>query len=1092
MSMLTWITPQSNIGNLSINLPVSVTILAADNSNPTATLSYQLISGSLPTGMSLSSSGVISGTPTYTTINNNYFNTVTYKFIIRATSSSGITPIDGAFSLILTNRVNSDFSWVTPAGDLGTIPNGAFYQLPLEVSETASNTTVTFSLISGALPPGMEVKNNFLQGVPTLNGAVKVNHSETFDFSLRATNYLGHVRDQTFSLSITNVYGPVIEPTITNLGSVLDGSYFTKQLTVNELNQNITITWSNIGALPPGITLSDNGLLYGYLQPAEIVGEFGPQGYDADQVTQGVIVQQDEYDSAPYDFNNISQTTNYSFTIQAYDGANYDVQSYLLNVVSRGDFNTDAGNVTIDNNYLTVDTGNVYIPVLLNANVTTLPEGRAGSYYAYKFDGYDFQGDNLSYSLTNILGTFDAYIPNRDAGFDYGSSDPEGINYSGGGVGFDSFNPNTMSSTNLPGLSLDAVSGWLYGKINPQSLAYTSYNFGVVVSKTVANVTYSSIVNYFNLPVLGDVNNVIEWVTPSNMGTITNGSVSELLVSATSNANKTLVYSLVDAANVPVRLPQGLELLPSGEISGRVSFETFSVDDYSTTFDNNTLTIDRTYNFTVAATATDGSASAVQEFTLTLDVIDIDPYENLYLRAMPKLDQRQVFNNVISNTEIFVPSLIYRPDDPWFGVSKNLDMLFVPGLKASDVSTYANAIMLNHYTKTYTFDAIKTAVVLDDNYNIKYEVVYVTVVDPELNSAGNGPPLEINLNGKIENPYIDEDGNEFKIIYPNSSQNMLDRLVSGIGYYDQNTLPEWMTSNQPGATAGTFSTPLGFTRAVVLAYTMPGQSNLIAYRLRNSGINFSNIQFTVDRYLLDDYYTTNFNTSTDTYISGRETTFDRLPNKNIGSIVAQVDYAVTIPFDQINGRNLTYINDNGGIDGITNFQTGDTLVFAQQENFINSGPYQGWVDYVDGFIGDNLVTSQQGYSSEGFDKYTVIPGFLEKALGVSTVNQRGGIWQINIVDGVVNLQFVMEIEVNQKIQVLLGGTYGGSIIYYDQTLGIGQSVPYYSVYRYQSNVLAVPTTFNGDTTKFFTYRDHYYTPNSNDKYVKFPQFGVFN
>ena len=86
----------------------------------------------------------------------------------------------------------------------------------------------------------------------------------------------------------------------------------------------------------------------------------------------------------------------------------------------------------------------------------------------------------------------------------------------------------------------------------------------------------------------------------------------------------------------------------------------------------------------------------------------------------------------------------------------------------------------------------------------------------------------------------------------------------------------------------------------------------------------------------------------------------------------------------------------------------------------------------------------------------------------------------------------MEIEVNKKIQVLLGGTYGGSIIYYDQTLGIGQSVPYYSVYRYQSNVLAVPTTFNGDTTKFFTYRDHYYTPNSNDKYVKFPQFGVFN
>ena len=1093
MSMLTWITPQSNIGNLSINLPVSVTVLASDNSNPNATISYQLISGSLPTGMSLSSSGVISGTPTYTTINNNYFNTIAYNFIIRATSSTGSTPIDGAFSLILTNKVNSDFSWVTPSGNLGTIPNGAFYKLPLEVSETASNTTVTFSFISGTLPPGMQVvKSGFLQGVPTLTESITVNQSETFNFTLRATNYLGHVRDQSFSLSITNVYGPVIEPSTTILGSVIDGTYYTQQLYVNELNPNVSITWTNIGPLPPGITISNNGLLSGYLQPSQIVGEFGPQGYDGDQVTQGVIVQQEEYDSAPYDFNNISRTTSYDFIIQAYDGANYDVQKYILNVVSRSDFNTDTGNVTVDNGYLTVDTGNVYIPVILNANVTNLPEGRSGSYYAYKFDGYDFQGDNLTYSLTNILGTFDAYVFNQDAGFDYGSSDPEGINYSGGGVGFDSFNANTSSSTNLPGLTLDAATGWLYGKLNPQALAYELYNFGVIVTKTVGNVTYSSNPVYFNLPVLGDVNNIIEWVTPSNMGIINNGTVSELFVKATNNANKTLVYSLVDSPNVPIRLPQGLELLSSGEISGRVSFEAFSVDDYTTTFDGDTLTIDRTYNFTVQATTTDGSASSIQEFTLTLGVIDIEPYENLYLRAMPKFDQRQIFNSVISNTEIFVPNLIYRQDDPWFGISTNMDMLFLPGLNPSDVNTYANAIMLNHYTKTYTFGNVETAVVLDDNYNIKYEVIYVTVNDPDLNSAGNGPPLEINLNGTIENPYIDENGNEFKILYPNSSQNMIDRLVSNIGYYDQNSLPEWMTSNQLGSESGTFSPPLGYTRAVVLAYTVPNASNLIAYRLKNSGINFSNIEFTVDRYLLDDYYTTNFNTTTDTYISGKETTFDRLPNKNIGSIVAQVNYAVSIPFDQINGRTIDYIVENGGIDGVSVFGNGDTLIFAKQEEFLNPGPYQGWVNYLDGFIGDNIETSQQGYSSEGYDEYTVIPGFLEKIQGLSTVNQRGGVWQINIVNGIVNLQFILEVEVNQKVQVLSGATYGGAILYYDQTLVVGQSVPYYSIYRYQPNSSVLPTTFNGNTTKFFNYRDQYYTPNSNDKYVKFPQFGVFN
>ena len=1101
MSNLIWITPQASIGNLPINLFVSVPVLASDTVTPKATLSYSLISGSLPTGMTLSSSGVISGTPTYTSINNNYFNTVTYSFIIRVTSSSGTTPIDGSFSLILSNKVNSDFSWITPAGDLGTIPNGAFYQLPLEVSETSPNVMVSFSFISGQLPPGMQVNPiGYLQGVPTLTNALVVNQSESFSFTIRATNSLGHVRDQSFSLSITNVYGPVIEPSITNLGSFFDGTLYNQQLTVNELNPNVSITWSNIGQLPPGITINQNGLLSGYIQPAKLVGDFGPAGYDGDEVVQGVIIQQEEYDSAPYDFNQSSQTISYSFTIQAYDGANYDLQKYILNVISRADFNADNANITVDNSYITIDSGNVYIPVILNANVTTLPEARAGSYYAYKFDGYDLQGDDITYSLSVTVGTFDAYVAGQDAGFDYGGDDMNHLS----GVGFDSFDPNSSPTSNLPGVLLDSATGWLYGKLNAQSVAYEVYTFGVVVSKVISGVTYSSNAYYFNLPVLGAVNNVIQWTTPSDLGNISNGSVSELYVKAVNNANKTLLYSLVDASNVPVRLPQGLELLSSGEISGRVSFEAFSLDDYTTTFDGGSLTIDRVYKFTVTAYTDDftlnadgsyaiaPSASSTQEFTITLDIIDIEPYDNLYLRAMPAYDQRQIWNSVVSNTEIFVPSLIYRSDDPWFGVSTNIDMLFLPGLTASELNTYANAIMLNHYTKTYTFNGVNTAVVLDDNYNVKYEVVYVSVVDPELNSSGNGPPLEINLTGTIENPYIDPNGDQFKILYPNTSENMIDRLVSGVGYYDQSSLPEWMTSNQLGATSGTFNTPLGYTRAVVLAYTISGASNLIAYRLKNSGINFSNIAFTVDRYLLDDYYSNNFNDTTNTYISGRETTFDRLQNKNVSAIVASVDYAVTIPFDQINGRTIDYINQNGGIDKVTNFKTGETLIFAQQENFLNPGPYDGWVNYFDGFIGDNLQTGQSGYSSEGYDKYTVIPGYLEKILGTSPINQRGGVWQINIVNGIVNLVFVMEVEVNQKVQILFGGTYGGAIMYYDDALGRAQSVPFYAVYRNIPNASVKPTTFNGNTTKFFSNRDHYYTPNSNDKYVKFPKFGVFN
>jgi hypothetical protein len=52
-------------------------------------------------------------------------------------------------------------------------------------------------------------------------------------------------------------------------------------------------------------------------------------------------------------------------------------------------------------------------------------------------------------------------------------------------------------------------------------------------------------------------------------------------------------------------LPQGLELLPTGEISGRVSFNTFAIDLGSTTIDNNTTTWDSEFEFSVNAYAQD-------------------------------------------------------------------------------------------------------------------------------------------------------------------------------------------------------------------------------------------------------------------------------------------------------------------------------------------------------------------------------------------------------------------------------------------------------------------------------------------------------
>lgn len=1179
MSKLSWVTPLGSLTNVFVGQPMSVTVLATDDTYSSSPINYKLIFGNLPLGLTLNSNGTISGTPTYDPNIGNYFTQLTFPFSVRAYRSN-LDFIDGNFSILISNVVNNDFAWATPEGTLGTIPHSEFVSVQL-LAQDSANSKISYEVISGSLPPGTEiVKNdvifdvtavvvttqditslniinlggdvtipigatvigpyipanttvtdidrynktvtlsnstsaqltqgtsvNFYQlqflagtllGVPTNTSPTLINQSVTYSFSIRATNAVGHIIDRSFQLTVTNVSGPVIEPSSpilpgtqnVNLGSVFDGQYYNEQLSVIELNSNAVIQWSVVkGTLPNGTTLSANGLISGFIIPVQLVGSYGPAGYDGDVIdaASGTIIQQQEYDLGPYEFGQRTASTSYNFTIQAYDGANYDIRSYTLSVLSRSGFTADTTSDTADNESITVDSSSTYLPVILNT-VTTLPAVRQGSYYAFKVDGFDFQDSTLTYYISDYAGTFDCEILGIDDGFDYDPFDQYVF-----AVG--------TTTTALPGLALDASTGWIYGQITTQIEALLYYSFGVYCTKPGPNgTTITSETVIFTLPVLGDVNNTIKWVSPANLGTINNGSISDLSVMAHSTENKQLVYSLIDSSVLPCALPQGLKLLPSGDIAGRVSFEAFAVDNYATTFDGNALTFDRTFKFYVKASTIENDASSTQEFTLTLDIIDIAPYNNIYLQAMPADDQRKIYQATVNNTEIFVPDLIYRPTDPNFGVQQNISMLFLPGLKPEDVNTYEQAIALNHYTKTFTFGSIKTAVVLDESYNTKYEVVYIEIIDPELNSKGNGPPLSIDLSKEIKNPYIDAAGNTYHIVYPNTSQDMIQRLIDNIGYQDQSSLPPWMISNQPGTNGTTFNTPLGYTRAVVLAYTVKGASNLIAYRLKNSGINFNKIQFTTDRYFVDNFYSSNFNTSSYRYITGKETTFDVNP-KNIGSIVGTVQYGVTIPFDQINGRPVSYINSNGGLDGKTDWQNGDTIIFIKQESFPGNELYDGWVSYSDAYIGDNISTvTTEGYDSEGYDSYSFVPGYLEKIQSVVVVNgnpvygvtnKRGGIWQINIVGEEVGLTFVTEVELNQRVRINRGATYGGALVYYNSILTGTQKVPAYSLYSVTISSVQKRTTFNGDSTRFFSNIDTYYTPGSNDKYLKFPQTGAF-
>jgi hypothetical protein len=232
-----------------------------------------------------------------------------------------------------------------------------------------------------------------------------------------------------------------------------------------------------------------------------------------------------------------------------------------------------------------------------------------------------------------------------------------------------------------------------------------------------------------------------------------------------------------------------------------------------------------------------------------------------------------------------------------------------------------------------------------------------------------------------------------------------------------------------------------------------------------------------------------------------------------------VDYAISIPYEQINNHLVGDIKALGGMDGILNFKDGDTLVFSQQEFIINqvtSPDYNnGWSDVVvlwdngdwaygtsDDIGDDDVLTPNDptltppnlgpyDYSpGEKWDYAIYVPGYNDHLLDPSVPNKRIGIWSINIdTDKIVTLSFIQEINYYETLYVRNGFTCGGTNIYYDPLVKVGNLVPNYSIIPQE--IKTASTKFDGGGTRFYDNRDSYIVPEQGDKYIKFTKTGVF-
>ena len=677
-------------------------------------------------------------------------------------------------------------------------------------------------------------------------------------------------------------------------------------------------------------------------------------------------------------------------------------------------------------------------------------------------------------------------------------------------IGFDEGRYDQGELVLPAGITINPQTGWITGRLPSQTVNQVEYQFEVIAYKRdEPNYRDTAL---FTITVLGDINNRIDWLTPAFLGSIQNGKVSDFHVKAshfTDKTPKTLLYRLKPSGKK--KLPQGLSLLSTGLIVGRVSFQIYLLDRGETTIDGGRTTFDETYTFTVEALDVDRTISAERTFTMRVLGTNIVPYENLYLRALPSKEQRDIYYNLLQDSSIFPMDFIYRKEDAWFGLSKSIRTLFIPGLSPSTLAEYFQAAELNHFKKRLQFGEIKTARALDANFNTKYEVVYVEIKDENTNELGQGPSNVIDLSSEITNPYYDLQNQPFNIAYPNSFSNMQSRMVAEIEYANKGVLPDWMTSRQPNGRV------LGYTRALVLAYCVPGSSDIVAYRLKESGFKFNELDFTVDRYLLDNVYSDNFLVELNRFDVSLETTFDRYPTIPSNYIDAGiVDYAVSDAFELINNQPYDVINAErnvgglNGLDGVTGFRDGDLIVFAEQEFIFpgfdasyNSGWHNvniTWDETPWGFNEDTLDDDEfPNYDSpstidltpsEAWNESEYVPGFIENNLNPAVTNQRIGVWRINILpSGIVRLTFVKAIEYFNRLYVRRGSRYGRSNIFFDPVIKPNKTVPNYTLFRQE--IKTVATTFDGNGTRFYDNRDEYVVPEEGDKYIKFTKTGVF-
>lgn len=703
-----------------------------------------------------------------------------YDFTVYRLTPSGSTNTN------VTPITYDPVHWITTSSDLGTINSNNF-----NTSVIASGSDTRYTIIAGSPPPNISIFTTNTTCV--ISGSVSnYPYPYTGEFVIRAQSdlrarYVGtdYIADKTFKIKVApmnppvwSIQQPVVTPWIV-LGGPADGLYIDRDFMSFKMNALPSIggVYTITYALASGFGTLPNGL------------ELNSNGLLSGIISTDI---------------GLGYINTYTFAVAASDGYQATTQTFKLYVINA---NSSAST------YASI--GPAFEPL-----------------QAPEFIGRTDLGTFRDNSTQFIPVT--AYDPIPWMG-------PVTYSY------------NTVTTTLPLGLSLDPT-GFLSGYIPPTSTYLISYSIPIIAKKTSKLTgTTATTSTMFMMNIIRSDEDLITWVSTGSLNTITPGAPSEKIVEAThTEVQYPLVYSQVGGT-----LPRGLKLQGTGHITGITTqsgvFTATIVASTSSVYYNQS-----TWNQVVSLGVYQSAISPVKQFTLrvyepskfniwkqgtsteyigTLTSI----YNNIYVKPFLPIKQRSLYRNFITDTSIFVPSLMYRPDDANFGVQTDLRLytnygMFALNSTTNYVGNYGddiNGFKINGIQQgALYFSDVQTISAYDNDKNPIYDLVYVGIVDPT------------SLISKVRTYFS---SNMF-LVPEWVAKTHLSSLGQFVGLsFNRSLLPEWQRTayNQGGA----------FLPAVVLCYALPGQGQKIVDRYKrsvaNGGFKFNQINFTVDRLIVD-------------------------------------------------------------------------------------------------------------------------------------------------------------------------------------------------------------------------------------------------